>query len=118
MENRQKNLSENNKKSIGDILNPLKEQLEKFENRIDKTNKEAREDNLNLKNEINNIKNIGLEMSKEATRLSSALKGDSQKRGAWGEAQLERTLEMSGLIEETHYEKQAHFKDETGNTNR
>ena len=50
-------------------------------------------------------------MSKEANNLTSALKGDSQQRGTWGEAQLCRTLEISGLIKDTHYEVQNSFKD-------
>ena len=57
---------------------------------------------------------MGLKMRDEATRLTSALKGDSQKRGAWGEAQLERTLQMSGLVQGEHYEKQSSFKDNDG----
>ena len=64
--------------------------------------------------EIKKVLDIGLKMSDEATNLSKALKGDSQKRGAWGEAQLERTLEMSGLILDEHFEKQTAFKDKEG----
>ncbi|WP_412841936.1 DNA recombination protein RmuC [Canicola haemoglobinophilus] len=29
--------------------------------------------------------------------------------GNWGEVQLERTLQMAGLIENEHYSAQAHF---------
>jgi DNA recombination protein RmuC len=53
-------------------------------------------------------------MSDEASNLTSALKGDSQQRGAWGEAQLRRTLEMSGLVEDAHFETQSSFKDLEG----
>jgi len=58
--------------------------------------------------------NMGIKMRDEASNLTTALKGDSQQRGAWGEAQLERTLEMSGLIEHDHYEKQSAFTDDDG----
>ena len=118
MENRQKNLSEQNKESMGAILKPLKEQLDGFKSRINEVHTKSIQDNTSLKEEIKKVMEVGLEMREEATRLSSALKGDSQKRGAWGEAQLERTLEMSGLIEGEHYEKQASHKDETGNFKR
>jgi DNA recombination protein RmuC len=57
-------------------------------------------------------------MSDEANNLASALKGDSKQRGAWGEAQLKRTLEMSGLIEDEHYATEKNFKDEKGNNKR
>lgn len=55
-----------------------------------------------------------MKMRDDASNLTQALKGNSQQRGAWGEAQLERTLEMSGLIENAHYEKQSSFKDQDG----
>src|SRR5699024_4788555 len=45
----------------------------------------------NLSGEIKKVLEIGLQMSTEASNLTSALKGDSQQRGAWGEAQLQRT---------------------------
>jgi DNA recombination protein RmuC len=70
--------------------------------------------NTSLNGEIKKVLDIGLQMSKEANNLTSALKGDSQQRGAWGEAQLRRTLEMSGLIEEAHFEVQSAFKDAEG----
>ena len=39
----------------------------------------------------------GLEMNSQATNLTSALKGDKKTTGNWGEAQLQRTLELAGL---------------------
>ena len=54
----------------------------------------------------------------EAYNLTTALKGDSQQRGAWGEAQLERTLQMSGLREGDHYDVQESFRDPKGTLKR
>src|SRR5699024_12799651 len=68
----------------------------------------------NLSGEIKKVLEIGLQMSAEASNLTAALKGDSQQRGAWGEAQLHRTLEMSGLMEGTHFEAQSAFRDAEG----
>ena len=65
--------------------------------------------------EIRKVLGVGLKMCDDAKNLTLALKGDSQKRCGWGEAQLERTLEMSGLISGTHFEKQSSFKDAYGN---
>ena len=71
-------------------------------------------DSSTLKAEIANVISMGVQMREEANNLASALQGNSQQRGAWGEAQLERTLELSGLVAEDHFEKQSSFVDEDG----
>ena len=114
MRDRQKTLNEQNKENVGAILKPLKEEIQGFKNRVNEVHTESIRGNTSLKEEIKKVMDVGLKMKDEATRLSSALKGDSQKRGAWGEAQLEQTLEMSGLVKEIHYEKHPSFQDERG----
>ena len=54
-------------------------------------------------------------MSRDAINLTRALKGDSKKRGNWGEVILERVLEDSGLRNGQEYETQGSFRDESGN---
>ena len=114
MKDRQKTLTEQNKENVDAILKPLKDEIQGFKNRVNEVHTESIKGNTSLKEEIKKVMDVGLKMKDEATRLSSALKGDSQKRGAWGEAQLERTLEMSGLVKGDHYEKHPSFKDEQG----
>ena len=53
-------------------------------------------------------------MSQEANNLTSALKGQSQTQGAWGEMQLEMILEKSGLQKDVHYSVQESFRTEEG----
>lgn len=100
--------------SIDGLLKPFREQIEGFQKRINDVHDASLQGNTSLNGEIKKVLEIGLQMSKEANNLTSALKGDSQQRGAWGEAQLRRTLEMSGLIEEAHFEVQSSFKDAEG----
>ncbi|MFN3881628.1 MAG: DNA recombination protein RmuC [Nitrincola lacisaponensis] len=100
--------------SIDGMLKPFREQIESFQKRINEVHDVSLQGNSTLNAEIKKVLEIGLQMSKEANNLTSALKGDSQQRGAWGEAQLRRTLEMSGLVEDAHYEVQSAFKDAEG----
>ena len=109
---RQEELREQNKEGIGALIKPLKEKIEKFEKRVNDVHVETVRGHTSLEMEIKKIMEVGLKIGEDADNLSSALKGDSRQRGAWGEAQLERTLEMSGLIKDTHYQKQAAFKDQ------
>lgn len=113
-EEKGKTFTHTSQASIDTMLKPFREQIEGFQKRINEVHDASLQGNTSLNAEIKKVLEIGLQMSKEANNLTSALKGDSQQRGAWGEAQLRRTLEMSGLIEEAHYEVQSSFKDAEG----
>lgn len=113
-EEKGKTFTQTSQTSIDGMLKPFREQIEVFQKRINDVHDASLQGNTSLSGEIRKVLDIGLQMSKEANNLTSALKGDSQQRGAWGEAQLRRTLEMSGLIEEAHFEVQSAFKDAEG----
>jgi len=113
-EEKGKTFTQTSQTSIDGMLKPFRDQIEGFQKRINDVHDASLQGNTSLNAEIKKVLDIGLQMSKEANNLTSALKGDSQQRGAWGEAQLRRTLEMSGLIEEAHYEVQSAFKDAEG----
>lgn len=113
-EEKGKTFTQTSQTSIDGLLKPFREQIEGFQKRINDVHDASQQGNTSLNGEIKKVLDIGLQMSKEANNLTSALKGDSQQRGAWGEAQLRRTLEMSGLIEEAHFEVQSAFKDAEG----
>ncbi len=113
-EEKGKTFADTSKSSIDSLLKPFKEQIEGFQKRVNDVHDESVKGNAGLNAEIKKVLEIGLKMSDEAGNLTSALKGDSQQRGAWGEAQLKRTLEMGGLIEDAHYEAQSSFKDLDG----
>ena len=107
-------LNDNNTKNITSLLTPFREQISQFQKRVDTIHSESIKENTSLNNEIKKVLDIGLKMTAEANNLSTALKGNAQQRGAWGEAQLKRTLEISGLVENDHYEAQTSFKDSEG----
>lgn len=113
-EEKGKTFAHTSQASIDGLLKPFREQIEGFQKRINEVHDASLKDSTNLNAEIRKVLDIGLKMSEEANNLTSALKGDSQQRGAWGEAQLRRTLEMSGLIEEDHFEVQSSFRDADG----
>lgn len=114
-EEKGKTFSHTSQASIDALLKPFREQIDGFQKRVNEVHDSSLKGSTNLAAEIKKVLDVGLQMSQDATNLTSALKGDSQQRGAWGEAQLERTLEMSGLTKDTHYDVQSNFKDEQGN---
>ena len=113
-EEKGKTFTQTSQTSIDSMLKPFREQIEGFQKRVNDVHDEALKGNTSLNSEIRKVLDIGMQMSQEANNLTSALKGDSQQRGAWGEAQLHRTLEMSGLVEDAHFEVQSAFKDAEG----
>ena len=115
---RQAMLEKQNKEGVGALLKPLQEQISGFQKRVNEVHDESVKGTTHLRSEIENVMKMGLQMREEAGNLATALKGDSQQRGAWGEAQLERTLELSGLVEDDHYEKQSSFIDDEGKRKR
>ena len=106
--------SEQNKESISNILNPLKEKISDFEKKVENTSKESVDMHASLRQQILGLKELNLQMSKEAINLTKALKGDSKKQGNWGELVLERVLEKSGLEKGREYDVQQSFNTEEG----
>lgn len=108
---------EQNKESISEILNPLKEKIQIFEKKVDDTNKESIVRNSALKQQIEGLEKLNLKMSQEAVNLTKALKGDSKTQGNWGELILERVLEKSGLEKGREYDVEKSFAvEEEGKT--
>ena len=98
-----------NKENIKNILNPLQEKIKTFEEKVDLTQKESISMHSALKEQLLGLKDLNQQMSKEATNLTRALKGDSKMQGNWGELVLERVLEKSGLEKDREYFVQQSF---------
>jgi len=103
-----------NKENIKNILNPLQEKIQVFEKKVEDTQKESISMHSALKEQLLGLKDLNQQMSKEATNLTRALKGDSKMQGNWGELVLERVLEKSGLEKDREYFVQQSFKLDDG----
>mgnify|MGYP001272062180 FL=1 len=107
-----KKISELNKENLSGILNPLRENIERFERKVEVSNKDALEFNAILKSEINHLKSETLKMRDDANNLANALRGESKTQGNWGEQQMETILNAAGLEKNIHYEKEKNIKTE------
>ena len=103
-----------NKENIKQILHPLQEKIQLFEKKVEDTQKESISMHSSLKEQLLGLKDLNQQMTKEATNLTRALKGDSKMQGNWGELVLERVLEKSGLEKDREYFVQQHFTREDG----
>ena len=106
LEERSKSFSQTSSEKIGGILSPLAEQLHFFRKRVDEIHESQSKSSGGLAQELQRMALLNTRLSDEASNLASALKGESQRRGAWGELILERTLELSGLERGREFELQ------------
>jgi len=95
--------TEQNKTNLDGILNPLRERIKDFEEKVDKAYKSESAERNTLKGSIEELMKLNKQISEEASNLTNALKGDTKKQGNWGEFVLEKILESSGLIENENY---------------
>ncbi len=106
--------TEQNKENIKNILTPLQEKINTFEKKVEQTHKESIDYHAALRQQILGLKDLNEQMSKEATNLTKALKGDNKMQGNWGELVLERVLEKSGLEKDREYYVQQSFTTSNG----
>ena len=114
LDSKSEKFTKQNKENIDGILKPLQEKIEKFEKKVDDSHKESIDRHAMLRQQIIGLKELNEQMSKEATNLTKALKGDSKIQGNWGELVLERVLEKSGLEKDREYFVQTSFTTEEG----
>lgn len=117
-EEKSSKFTEQNKANLDQILKPLSEKIKDFENKVEETNKESIDRNAALRQQLSSLKEMNLQMSQDAQNLVKALKGDTKAQGNWGEIQLERILERSGLRKGEEYSVQVSFTAEDGSRKR
>lgn len=103
-----------NKASLDQVLEPLKERLKSFQDKVEETHKDNIKETSSLRQEIKSLKETSQRMSAEAENLTRALKNDSKTQGNWGEMILESMLESSGLVKDREYFLQQSFTSEDG----
>ncbi|AOW19858.1 DNA recombination protein RmuC [Urechidicola croceus] len=118
LERNSQKITEQNKENLKTILNPLQDKIQTFEKRIDITHKESIDYHAALRQQIIGLKELNVQMGKDAVNLTKALKGDSKTQGNWGELVLERVLEKSGLEKGREYEMEKSFNVEGENQQR
>lgn len=103
-----------NRANLDIILNPLKENIKAFEDKVDKVYKAESDERNVLKGVISQLMDQSKQIQEDANNLTRALKGDNKKQGNWGEVILERVLERSGLIKDREYRIQLSLSSSAG----
>lgn len=115
LESQKSRLQADNAERIGQILTPLKIQIEEFSKAVNDAYVKENASRQSLTDRIERLANLNQAISQETKNLTEALRGNSKVQGDWGEAILETLLEQAGLKRDINYTLQV-SKDENGST--
>ena len=111
-----KMLSDQQQVKLNDVLNPLKEKLREFEEKVNLGQKNSLEQSTVLMEQIKNLTSLNQTVTQKTEDLTNALKGSNKSQGNWGEMILERVLESSGLKNGMEYQTQFVTKNQDHDT--
>lgn len=113
---RQKEFSESSNQSLGQIVNPLKENIAELKKAMEDGSKEQAERNGEMRERIKSLMEHSDAARKSADELAAAFKHGNKMQGDWGETILEELLSSQGLTKGVHFDTQAVIRDADGRT--
>ena len=114
LDQKSRTFSEGSQKEIGNLLNPLKVQIEDFKKKVEEAQSDSKNGVATLQGMIGSLNNLNQQLSEDARNLTTALRGSSKAQGDWGEFILRDLLEKAGLREGEQYSFQQSFTGLSG----
>jgi len=111
---RSQRFTELSEKQLGGLLKPLTKDLENFRSTVDKNSREDIRQHAALQEKLKQMEGLNERLHKEAQSLTKALTSDSKAQGNWGEHQLERLMDLAGLVKGEHYYTQVSTTGKNG----
>ncbi|MCK2183877.1 DNA recombination protein RmuC [Halomonas getboli] len=113
-EERQQAYSAQSRESLEALLQPFREQVEQFRQRVETLHGQEQRERGSLKAQLDQLAGLNARLGDEAATLARALKGDQKAQGNWGELILETVLERSGLRRDVEYRREVSIDGEAG----
>jgi DNA recombination protein RmuC len=98
--------------ALDSVVRPLKETLDKFDNRLRDVEKERAAAYAGLSQLVQQLAGAHSQLKTETANLVSALKAP-QVRGRWGEIQLRRVVELAGMLDRCDFTEQVSVSAES-----
>jgi DNA recombination protein RmuC len=111
LERLSKTHTEGSQKELGNLLNPLREQISDFRKKVEEVQIDSGKGVTELKTLIGTMGTLNQALTAEAHNLATALRRDTKAQGNWGETILRNILDKSGLQEGVHYSFQQSFTE-------
>lgn len=99
--------------AIDALVKPLRESLEKVDAKIAELEQRRERAYGDLGRQLESLNSVQVRMNAETAKLSTAL-GSARTAGTWGEVQLRRVVELSGMTEHCDFTEQQVFPGEDG----
>ena len=112
-EEREQRFAEASQQRLGQLLEPLRERLHSFEQRVEQSYQQEARERFSLGKELERLQQLNRQLGEEAHNLTRALKGQ-KVQGNWGELVLERVLEQAGLQKGREYDTQVSLRSASG----
>ena len=113
---RQKEFAESSNVNLGQIVNPLRETIEKMKETMHNSTLKQTEMSSEMKANIENMMRHSDAARQSADELARVFRHRSKVQGDWGERVLDELLESQGLTRGRHYDLQVTIRDASGNT--
>lgn len=107
LKDRQKEFSESSNIQLGQLVNPLKENIAELRKAMEQDSKEQAERSGEMRQHIRSLMERSDAAKKSADELAAALKHGTKLQGDWGETVLEELLTSQGLTRGVHFDTQA-----------
>lgn len=110
----QKEFTQSSNLSIGQIVDPLKQNIVELKKAMEDGNKEMAERNGEMRERIKALMEHSDAARKSADELAAAFKHGNKIQGDWGETILEELLASNGLTRGIHFDTQAVIRGKDG----
>lgn len=115
LQQRQKEFAESSGMSIGQIVNPLRETIDKMKEAMNESTLKQTAMSSDMKANIENMMRQSEAARLSTEELTRVFKFGNKVQGNWGEKVLDELLQSQGLTRGVHYETQYTLRDEKGN---
>jgi DNA recombination protein RmuC len=109
LEKKSKSFAEGSQKELGTLLDPLKNQIKEFRDKVEQAQTDSKTGVTKLETLIGTLGGLNMQLAEEARNLTTALRGSAKAQGDWGEFILRDLLEKAGLREGEQYSFQQSF---------
>ena len=114
LKQRQKEFAEASNTNLGQIVNPLRETIEKMKQAMNENTLKQTSMSTEMRTNIEHMMRQSAAAQRSAEELTRVFKHGTKVQGDWGETVLDELLEAQGLTRGIHYDTQAVIRDAGG----